>query len=1202
MKKLTTFLLNFTLIAGLFVQTAIAQITVSGSNGADGNYTSLTNAGGVFAALNVTSQAGQTITITVTADVTTELGTTALTGAAGLWTSLTINPSGARTISGNVDKPLIDLNGAQHVIIDGVNTGGNSLTIENLSTSTTLGTSTIRFINNASNNVVKNCTIKGSGRASTAAYSFNGGAILFFSTSSTTTGNNNNLIDNNVFTNAGGNRPKNVIFSYGSIGAANDGNTISNNMFYDFFNPGTSSNGIFASSYSSAWNITGNTFYETTTLSPTASSAYCAMRIGNFNISEGRGNNFTVSDNFIGGNAADHTGTFTINSAQAHAFIGIYLNVGETIASTVQNNTITRINFTTTSQEPFYGIRVVAGNVNIGTVSGNTIGSATGNGSITITTTSTNLAKSIGISFGGAGTVNIENNTIGGITIVGSESADVAGHSFNGIEAYTGFNIIRNNTIGSTDAGTTNSIWANTSTTTGKQHIYGIYNEGATSVTISENIISQLTNAATGNNSEVAGIKLSTLIPYQIPLKTSNITNNIISLGGETKTTIYGIYETGNYESGNFSSTNNIYFNTVYIGGTVPSGSAKSYALYSAVNTTTRNFRNNIFNNARSTTGGSGLHYAMYIVSTGGPLTCDFNDYLASGTGGMLGYYGADKSTPVIVTGQDTHSLNTDPLFASAGGSNAVSYIPSAALAGVSISGITTDYAGTTRASTPTMGAYEVNSSVIWDGSESTDWNTAANWSTNAVPSANADVTIPDVTNDPVVASGVGASCNNLTVNSGASLTVNSGGSLITNGTVTGDITIQREISGSSTLTANKYHLVSVPLHPDNNSLSGLFLGSYLFSYNPVVNEWVPLGIPTDTPLDETTGYMIYFPGETNTYSFTGQPNTGVFTPTVTYAGNSGGNNFALVPNPYPSNIDWNALAGWTRTNIGNSIWVYNNGSYSVWDGTNSTNNGSRYIAVGQSFFIQTTAASPVLLMDNYARTHTSATFLKNTKTIENQLRVKALANSMQDEIIAGFAEGMSAAYDPMEDALKLYGAEDAPQLYTLAGDSKVSINQLAELNGSAEIPMHFETEFIGEITLDFSQMESFPADLKIRLEDKLTGQWVNLRETSQYLFTHNPANATDRFILHFGSATGMEETETQNISSWFSGNTLYLSTPEQAGEKARIEVFNTSGQLLFSKDVTLNTLQQFDVSAKGMIISRVTLRNKVLNTKAIVF
>jgi hypothetical protein len=67
-------------------QMAQAQITVSGSNTKDGTYTSLTKADGAFAALNGITQAGQTIVITITADVTDEDGATALTGAAGMWT------------------------------------------------------------------------------------------------------------------------------------------------------------------------------------------------------------------------------------------------------------------------------------------------------------------------------------------------------------------------------------------------------------------------------------------------------------------------------------------------------------------------------------------------------------------------------------------------------------------------------------------------------------------------------------------------------------------------------------------------------------------------------------------------------------------------------------------------------------------------------------------------------------------------------------------------------------------------------------------------------------------------------------------------------------------------------------------------------------------------------------------------------------
>ena len=73
---------------------------------------------------------------------------------------------------------------------------------------------------------------------------------------------------------------------------------------------------------------------------------------------------------------------------------------------------------------------------------------------------------------------------------------------------------------------------------------------------------------------------------------------NIISLGKNETANIYGIYETG--ATGN----NNLYFNTIDIEGSLASGISQSYALYSAVTTNTRDFRNNIFTNSRSTSGG----------------------------------------------------------------------------------------------------------------------------------------------------------------------------------------------------------------------------------------------------------------------------------------------------------------------------------------------------------------------------------------------------------------------------------------------------------------------------------------------------------------------------------------------------------------------------------------------------------------------
>ncbi len=156
--------------------------------------------------------------------------------------------------------------------------------------------------------------------------------------------------------------------------------------------------------------------------------------------------------------------------------------------------------------------------------------------------------------------------------------------------------------------------------------------------------------------------------------------------------------------------------------------------------------------------------------------------------------------------------------------------------------------------------------SISWNGSVSTNWNTDANWSLNTIPTAYYDVTVPlsGITNFPVVFANAPGSCHNLTIESGASLTVQSNvsgtGSLITTGTVTGNMTIERFVAGNSLLTANVFHLVSIPLHPDNVSLSNLFLGSYLYEYLPATNAWHGMGTTTTAELDETEGYMIYYP------------------------------------------------------------------------------------------------------------------------------------------------------------------------------------------------------------------------------------------------------------------------------------------------------------------------------------------------------
>ena len=149
------------LLTVLLAATSINAQNVTVNPGA-GSYADLASA---FAAINAGTHTGA-VTVDIVGN-TTEPATGAILNASGSgaasYTSIVISPSGgaARTISGaaTAGVPLIDMNGADNVTFNGLNTGGNSLTISNTTVSATSITSTIRFIGGATNNTITNCNV-----------------------------------------------------------------------------------------------------------------------------------------------------------------------------------------------------------------------------------------------------------------------------------------------------------------------------------------------------------------------------------------------------------------------------------------------------------------------------------------------------------------------------------------------------------------------------------------------------------------------------------------------------------------------------------------------------------------------------------------------------------------------------------------------------------------------------------------------------------------------------------------------------------------------------------------------------------------------------------------------------------------------------------------------------------------------------------
>lgn len=98
-----------------------------------------------------------------------------------------------------------------------------------------------------------------------------------------------------------------------------------------------------------------------------------------------------------------------------------------------------------------------------------------------------------------------------------------------------------------------------------------------------------------------------------------------------------------------------------------------------------------------------------------------------------------------------------------------------------------------------------VPSVITWTGSSNSDWGTSENWD-SGVPSSSDNVTIPDVTNAPIIDGSTNVSVNDLTITEPDGLTINSDGSLIVSGISSGNVTYKRNLASTN------WYLVSSPV------------------------------------------------------------------------------------------------------------------------------------------------------------------------------------------------------------------------------------------------------------------------------------------------------------------------------------------------------------------------------------------------------
>ncbi|TAH20559.1 MAG: T9SS C-terminal target domain-containing protein [Cytophagales bacterium] len=503
--------------------------------GTNGDFQSITNAGGVFNVLNnLGSVATGGYNFQVAADLTAETGVNPLNQISGMSSGNLVRitaASNSRVISGSVSgsvTSLINFNGADFVSIDGGNggtiTGANRMTITNVTNTGQL----IQFVNDAQNHTITDCILSGRGNSN------NG--LVFIAGTTGLNGNDNITIQKCIIQRSNAALRRGVVCTGLSAAITNDNITIQNNDLIDIHEAGN--NNIMYAVFTNATNlkVNSNNFYQTANILNTATGATYALFIQ-------IGTNCTgveIKDNNMGGQAANCggspyvfnaiTGGITENPIRLY---GIRLRDTSINNVSIENNTIANISMafrrvtgTSANESSFRAIYVTSG-TNL-SIKNNTIGSLTTN-SLSFSNIADATVEAIPIDFIHYNTAGancaIEGNKLGGAACNLTATNTSLGFAISGIIATnsTAGLSVKSNTIGGTNANSINVNYAVTNLASTNSIVGIITNStGLNSLTIDGNTLQNFTCNSTSTATAVRGI-------YQTGSASTEIKNNIIS-------------------------------------------------------------------------------------------------------------------------------------------------------------------------------------------------------------------------------------------------------------------------------------------------------------------------------------------------------------------------------------------------------------------------------------------------------------------------------------------------------------------------------------------------------------------------------------------------------------------------------------------------------------------------------------------------
>ena len=503
--------------------------------------------------------------------------------------------------------------------------------------------------------------------------------------------------------------------------------------------------------------------------------------------------------------------------------------------------------------------------------------------------------------------------------------------------------------------------------------------------------------------------------------------------------------------------------------------------------------------------------------------------------------------------------------------------------------------------------------STTWTGAISTDWVNAGNW-TNGLPSAIAEVNIPDLASDPIINSTTGAVSHNITTNN--VLSIASGGSLIVQGTATGNITynvaaadtnwhlvsspVIGEVYNAAWITAN--NITSGTTDSDNRAISKYNNGTA----DGATGHWrYYKEVDGDLTFGSGTGYSLKRTSGTD-YGFTGTYKTDNLLMTI----NQDVNNWNLVGNPYPSYLLVSEIIGDNTTNLTDThefIYIWDNNKAGGAGYTALT--GTDYIHPGQAFFVNAANSSANNFTITESRqSHQTGKTLYRTGLPSIKLFVKDAIGELEYTELE-YKSNATAGLDKGLDAGTFTGVSTSFSIYSHLVNNNEGVDFMKQSLPNSNfskmvVPIGVKAIAGKEITFS-AEVLNLPSGIKVFLEDRQTNIYTRLDEAnSNYKITLKQGlDGIGRFYLHTtqSALSASDATFLESLSVYELNNSTLRFVGLPQGQTS-IKLFNILGKQIMNASFESNGVKDISIPELtiGVYIIQLETEKGKLNKKII--